>query len=321
MFTPPEEEDNCTLLSSEEVEVNEKCREWVNSTSSCDEMFHSFEMKTDREDEQVETDGRDISLDMLHERARNLDMLHERARNLGVTCPGSSLGITIELAGGCGGGHAEEEEPEPTKLEEEYEPISDQTREKDYPPIEETTDFRSSPPASCISDQTREKEYPPIEETPDLRSSPPASCISDDPAGELDDTADNCTEVDEEHTKAELVEYPETLDLCELDEDDMVSPRGISGLTTSDLLGDLNKTPNFVLPAMELFSGLGISKTLKRNRSLDDHSISESGTPETDSGYAASSAPTTPLDMSKTRGKEVMRAVFGIEEHALDVEF
>ena len=100
-----------------------------------------------------------------------------------------------------------------------------------------------------------------------------------------------------------------------------LSPRGISSLTTSDLLGDLNKTPNFVLPAMELLSGVGISKTLKRNRSLDDHSISESGTPETDSGYAASSAPTTPLDMSKTRGKEVMRAVFGIEEHALDVEF
>ncbi|XP_063687249.1 uncharacterized protein LOC134820671 [Bolinopsis microptera] len=87
MFTPPEEEENCPLLSSEVVEVNEKCREWINSTSSCDEIFHSFETKTDRED-QVETDGRDISLDMLHERARN-------------------LGITIELAGGCGGRNEE----------------------------------------------------------------------------------------------------------------------------------------------------------------------------------------------------------------------
>ena len=273
VFTPPEEA-SCPLLSNETVGANEKCREWVNSTSKCDEICSNGEVNSADGDEDSDQLFND---DYAGDSETTFTKLQERAEKLGITGKSScDVGDAEKLIDNKGYREADLVESENGE---------DQIRN---PVLNFPMELSNNKIADCCS-----------------HVDTPSDSEKDSQALEVINVPDNSPETDHRHNveqiKPGLVLPMDTLEFSELK------------LTENDLVSTLS-------PRECQIAGLGISKSLKRNRSLDDHSISDAGTPEADSGYAASSAPTTPMDLSKTRNREIIRAVFGIEEDVDDVD-
>ena len=259
VFTPPETDQiTCPLLSSTStVEVNEKCREWVNSSSTCDELLNSgIEMGDSEDEEDGEEEIKDPGLgDQIKV---SLEISEERADELGVFTISQNI----------------------TTCDEDY----DKLKKDEFGGVE--------------PDSTQVEKFEEEIAICSLIKSGSAEEVTSIPVVDSHDTDRN-----------EIV--ANTFETC--NETQVSSTQGESSISAFGFRR--GESPNLSLPDFDLLSGLSAKKnSRKRNQSVDDQALSESGTPDGDSGYAASSAPTTPLDMSKNRNREAFRAVFGIEE-------
>ena len=264
VFTPPETDQiTCPLLSSTTtVEVNEKCREWVNSSSTCDELLNSgIEMQNSENeaggDEEIEHHG------LVDNPEVSLEMFKERAEKFGIFAKSQNSKIFGE--------------------------DDDRLKKDEFDGVEVEPDT----PVEILEENIA---------ICSLIESGSVEEVANTPVVDFHDTA--CNEI-----------IMNTFETC--NETEVSTTQGESSISA---LGTRNEkrqdgSPNLSLPDFDLLSGLsGKKSSRKRNQSVDDQALSESGTPDGDSGYAASSAPTTPLDMSKNRNREAFRAVFEIEE-------